>query len=1652
MDVTQELIDINTFSTFFPGNYAYEIVRDNMLDTLQKGLEKSDFIYVTGETGSGKTVLLKQLCERTSSISLFVSQAKPISATLEIILSDLIKQIHYLINNEPIDTVLPESITKLKIMYTQSLSQLIYYAARGNKVNFVLDGLYHVTDSSESTVETILQEIIPFGKKNLKVVVSLDESSNRTKEFIEKFAYDKKELQIIGFNSDEVKKIFSDLNLDKAMIEEIRETFLGHPSDIVELRNLLKKEEFDGIVDQIPKNIFEFLWSKQNLSDSNFMLIFSLIVFSDRELSLSDVAEIIGVKEDDVLRSIEKSSFIQVDANILKITNETYLKRLESKLLSNKKESYDLLADFILNKKNKSDYWLLTKYYEKAEKYGELIKLLDNPDYINSVISSNSMSSLRFLVESGLKGADKIDSISNLYKYSLENSLIKSQAESDNSNEIEALMLLNQEEKAISLARNSRVIEEKIHLLSIVGRIQKLTRGIVDERLLDEIKSIYDKLDLRYIGEKGILIASELISIDVDLAVKLLEKTFDLESDSNAIEKMMVALSIDSLSKISDEESYDFFENVKDKMKNPELKGIFSTMFNFSKTISPKSLIQEISKIDQIGARISFLSNWCEENDAEEERTNILKYAFEQLASSDDYKTNAGIYFKLSNQLLYENIVDYEEIVNLFESRKDILQKNGPTVFYVRMTLNLISCLDKNNKHLALDRIEELYIFTESIEDISTKLECKSHLLASFSKLINRIFYEEKLDILEIIRDEFNTELKEVTNNFAYQEELLGKALKVLANTEFQYCLDVVNTVNTIDNKEKLYKYLIKGLISQGIHDTNILEIEENIILRVMKISKLLEYDLDIYDDAFYEMMKAINTAVLEKKKSIKISTSCYHQLLNCFTKIRESRKRAMCFAIVINVFSGENFFKEDQIGKFLENAWHCIDILPNKISIGYEIVTILAKEREDFATSFLNKIQEEKVQKSQFTSEEFWNFISSLRILIHSFKEIKNESNSGVDQSIVRIKSLIENVESSGEQAILYGLLLLAISNKVNQTTVKSMASIVNSKIDEISESDVRFKSYVLIKCCPALFINTPSYFETKLNSVSPKEKDRIYLDLCMYFLTKTNSYQPFDIDTNSRYSCNYEDILEVLNLIGKIEKDSVKYGLIRIILEMIHLNKGPNLNQERLNDLKLKISETISTAFLSEKFIQHEGYKILSEYHHWMCFNSYQKEKIAAYLTKVEKIPNISDKIFCMTIIASGIKAKDYDYRNEILADAEDMIDQLNSTSEKILRLEDMADAIKSKKNVKEKHYIEKAVSMIDDEYNDSNVEKRLIDLAYQIDSEFAGSLVSTLKVKSNKLESRTKRAEKRIKFLDLKSKVRNDKGKEDYSEVEYDEALKIADACWKTYGGLMCQNVAAKKPTLLKEYLYIGARLPIEQSFPIFSWFLENSNRKSDKVGLSDFFEATYVACNFALANKQYSEQKLEAIEEYYHENTNTITITDKNLDEASIFISEKFSDKKIEEIIIVDPFFDMDDLDFIYSLYQLLDFEELYFCVLTSSKRLKSSYEDEKNEEEFRAFWRQHISSEDPPNISVTVACDRKTNETPFHDRYIISEECGIQLSGSINGLGKSKDLTMTVLSEDIRSAREIHFKNFINNNMFYFKRHNIEVNIVNSFYL
>lgn len=83
---------------------------------------------------------------------------------------------------------------------------------------------------------------------------------------------------------------------------------------------------------------------------------------------------------------------------------------------------------------------------------------------------------------------------------------------------------------------------------------KKDDRGVPNPQIVEEIKRLYEKIDFDYLGTSAIEIASELISIDIDLSVTLLEKSFNLEKDESSMDKIMLILLCLSLLKILKEE------------------------------------------------------------------------------------------------------------------------------------------------------------------------------------------------------------------------------------------------------------------------------------------------------------------------------------------------------------------------------------------------------------------------------------------------------------------------------------------------------------------------------------------------------------------------------------------------------------------------------------------------------------------------------------------------------------------------------------------------------------------------------------------------------------------------------------------------------------------------------------------------------------------------------------------------------------------------------------------------------------------------------------------------------------------------------------------------------------------------------------------
>ena len=90
-------------------------------------------------------------------------------------------------------------------------------------------------------------------------------------------------------------------------------------------------------------------------------------------------------------------------------------------------------------------------------------------------------------------------------------------------------------------------------------------------------------------------------------------------------------------------------------------------------------------------------------------------------------------------------------------------------------------------------------------------------------------------------------------------------------------------------------------------------------------------------------------------------------------------------------------------------------------------------------------------------------------------------------------------------------------------------------------------------------------------------------------------------------------------------------------------------------------------------------------------------------------------------------------------------------------------------------------------------------------------------------------------------------------------------------------------------------------------------------------------------------------------------------------------------------------------------------------------------DEKTEKEFKKYWKK-ISDEFPPFTNITFTwIAQKNNDTPFHDRWIITKNSGIRVGTSLNSLGLNKDSELSVMKPtDSLKIQENLLKEYIRN--------------------
>jgi hypothetical protein len=276
----ERIVDLTKISTDFPELKEPQILRDNLIDTLDDMLESLDLVIVEGKEGIGKTTLLAQFAKRHESqaISIFISPTSCYTYDLANIRFEFCNQMHWILYKDDLqEEEASESLMNKHLMRLSCLAK-----RHKETFYFVIDGLCDIPDR-DSHIRESLFSMLPLGSQRFRFLISGDANQFLTFEHTIRC----KPFPMSGFTLEQTIKYLEGGNVGIAQrsIQEIWRTCRGNPAYLASIRRLLLSGEISiqVLMKELPSKLpelFEIEWRKVNPDDEKLLhlLLFLLMI------------------------------------------------------------------------------------------------------------------------------------------------------------------------------------------------------------------------------------------------------------------------------------------------------------------------------------------------------------------------------------------------------------------------------------------------------------------------------------------------------------------------------------------------------------------------------------------------------------------------------------------------------------------------------------------------------------------------------------------------------------------------------------------------------------------------------------------------------------------------------------------------------------------------------------------------------------------------------------------------------------------------------------------------------------------------------------------------------------------------------------------------------------------------------------------------------------------------------------------------------------------------------------------------------------------------------------------------------------------------------------------------------------------------------
>jgi len=1626
-----EVMDTTKLCRYFPPTPQPEIIRESFLDMIKRLFTNNSVVIVEGEEGIGKTTLLAQFARENPecTISVFIKPITRSSYDPDQIRLDLLNQANWILTKKEIENL--EEIDP-KEAWGKKKWELQRHARNYRRTYyFILDGLTEIPDEDIQYQDMIL-DLLPFESGDVfKFLISCDENklSPKLKKALEKINY--KAFPLPGLGLEEATQFLADFELERDDIKRLYQ-INKMPGFFASIRRILSSgRTIEEIMADLPKNCpeaFEFEWKKVDTSNKDLLNLLAVLAFSRIDLTVKDIAEIVGIGADKIVDMVSALGFLVLseDATHIYYVNEHFHKFASAQLSRIKDAIESKIIEFLSNKRDDPRaFAYLPVLYSQTGKYNELLDLLPPSDLAKVLDASQSIILLSEAAKYCALAAQKLNKDGDFVGYALNTSVFLQMLQSDVlESEINALIALRDVQSAIALVERAPSREERFFLLSVLANAKQ--RHQLDiPGIEDQIKGLYEQIEVSKLGDRAIDIAANLIHVLPNMAFEIVEKTTDSEDDEHALDIAFLKLSLKA-SRTQGETSSrsDLMDKIQNRIKNPELRRFCNSNITFL-DYSASQIIYEAEKAERASEKLFILRPWVLKNRESNDAAEVVEYALNVAISTTEYAPSARDYRELATPLPY--IKDTERLrtlIKIFDGQKGTVERLGPIEDYVRLLLTLAAAEKRIDFIACKARLEEAYLYISDIKNLETKSICLARLVSALQFIDPERKLEENDGFHSLVETDLDNAVNKLLSESADHYIVTRGIIRALSERRPEKALKIATALNGVKRRNQAILDLITLYLNVPDERLNLLFIKQC-------FDQLTN---PVYQDrAYLEMISRLSDLdALGSEENRKIARF----LLENIRVIKNPAIRCNVCTLALSslkLFEEHRDLYQNRILELLEASWNQIETQWEKINIGFKIVEAL-KDTPHLAHKFLENVTN-FFQTGKLSADSTAKaYLLSVYLALKAFSGLLPE-NLDTRDDLNRVLKTIGAVTSRLHRIALYSE--LALRFKINEKEDKFSEIVrtrIKPEIQNIPAENDHERWIAIYVAAPALYLSHPSSALIELEKLPDDYRDGALSRIANFILFRRLDNEPYnEIKPEPWLKLTYEDIVDVIALLEKIDQDAIIFDLIHAIAESVTKDRNKFTRQQR-SEIARRIEQIIPQKFPNPKYICHEGYILVSQAQVLRIKPSSPISDWLNLLERARKIENTADRVFILAYVAESLPNKEFKRKEEILEEAFHQIESIPSIHDQIGRCEVLASIAAEFSSTLAKKYIQFGYQLgyTSKEVDATDQLRELIDFAYKIDPDLAASLASLADDDPARQEARRLMIQRRLEAAKLKDKIIK-------SEVSNDEVAKQDDdlyiqAAWQLLGSLNAGKIAPIRFERARDYTQKGLRLPITQSYPIFAWLIQNGvsfyqNTPHASEYIRPLFEAAITSCNLILQiSEKLSISKEKTLFVSLKDETEKFSrvLEGASTHEAREIIIRWLKEKLSDFLFIADGYFGIEDLWILHEINAVNPNCRVY---ILTSKEHNEQYR-QPWQEEYMNYWRLHISQQEPPPTEIVIVGLKSSGKSPIHDRWLITRDSGLRIGTSLHSIGETRISEITELSRSEANEREVQIRRFV----------------------